>query len=157
MKVGTQIRLRIDLCREAGIEMAHPKRDIHLHTPRGRFPCGLKLARKAQADRSSRPGGGRVTFFYISSLRSVYIGPMSQQVTRLWLMYPSRLITRPVIYELGKKFPVVTNIRQASVTDEIGVVSIELDGEREEIKKAIAWLEELGIKVEPVEINTIEG
>lgn len=82
---------------------------------------------------------------------------MSQQVTRLWLMYPSRLITRPIIYELGRKFSVVTNIRQASVTDEIGVVSIELDGEREEIKKAIAWLEEIGIKVEPVEINTIEG
>lgn len=33
MKVGTQIRLRIDrLCREAGIEMAFPQRDIHLHT-----------------------------------------------------------------------------------------------------------------------------
>ena len=72
-------------------------------------------------------------------------------------MYPSRLITRPVIYELGKKFAVVTNIRQASVTEEIGVVSIELDGDRSEIKKAIAWLEEAGIKVEPVEINTREN
>ncbi len=72
-------------------------------------------------------------------------------------MYPARLITRPVIYELGKDFNVVTNVRQASVTDEIGLVSIELDGERDEIKKAIAWLEELGVKVEPVEINTIEG
>ena len=72
-------------------------------------------------------------------------------------MYPSRLITRPIIYELGKKFAVVTNIRQASVTEEIGVVSLELDGERQEIKRAIAWLEEQGIKVEPVEINTIEG
>ena len=87
----------------------------------------------------------------------VYTLLMAQQVTRLWLMYPSRLITRPIIYELGKKFAVVTNIRQASVTEEIGVVSIELDGERQEIQRAIAWLEELGIKVEPVEINTIEG
>jgi len=82
---------------------------------------------------------------------------MSQQVTRLWLMYPARHITRPVIFELGKNFSLVTNVRQASVTDEIGLVSLELDGSREEIKKAIAWLEELGIKVEPVEINTIEG
>jgi ABC-type methionine transport system ATPase subunit len=72
-------------------------------------------------------------------------------------MFPARLITRPVLWELAKTFPVVTNIRQASVTDEIGLVSVELDGEREEIKKAIAWLEEQGIKVEPVEINTIEG
>ena len=82
---------------------------------------------------------------------------MAEQATRLWLMYPSRLITRPVIYEIGKKFNIVTNVRQVSVTDEIGLVSLELDGEREEIKRAIAWLEELGIKVEPVEIQTIEG
>ncbi|MEI6034118.1 MAG: NIL domain-containing protein [Verrucomicrobiae bacterium] len=79
------------------------------------------------------------------------------QITRLWLMFPARLITRPVLWELAKGFQVVTNIRQASVTEEIGLVSLELDGEREEIKKAIAWLEEQGIKVEPVEINTIEG
>lgn len=82
---------------------------------------------------------------------------MSQQITRLWLMYPARLITTPLIYEIGKKFAVVTNIRQASVTEEIGIVSLELDGERQEIKNAIAWLEEQGVKVEPVEINTIEG
>ncbi len=79
------------------------------------------------------------------------------QVTRLWLMYPARMITRPVVYELGRDFNVVTNIRQASVTEEIGIVSLELEGERDDIKKAIAWLEEQGVKVEPVEINTIEG
>jgi hypothetical protein len=72
-------------------------------------------------------------------------------------MYPTRLITRPVVWELCKKFEVVTNLRQVSVNDEVGLVCLELDGERDEIKRAIAWLEELGIKVEPVEINTIEG
>jgi ABC-type methionine transport system ATPase subunit len=80
-----------------------------------------------------------------------------EEKTRLWLMFPARLITRPIVWELGKNFNLVTNIRQASVTDEVGVVSLSLNGEREEIKKAIAWLEELGVKVEPVEINTIEG
>jgi transposase len=82
---------------------------------------------------------------------------MATENSRLWLMIPSKLITRPLLWELGKKFEVVTNVRQVSVTDEIGVVSLSLDGEREVIKKAIAWLEELGVKVEPVEINTIEG
>jgi hypothetical protein len=82
---------------------------------------------------------------------------MAEQATRLWLMYPSRLITRPVIYELGRNFQIVTNVRQASVNEEVGLVSLELDGEREEIKRAITWLEDLGIKVEPVEIQTIEG
>lgn len=79
------------------------------------------------------------------------------QTTRLWLMVPPKLITRPILWELGKEFAVVPNLRQASVTDEIGVVSLSLEGERDEIKKAIAWLEDIGVKVEPVEINTIEG
>ncbi len=80
-----------------------------------------------------------------------------KETQRLWLMFPTKLVTRPILWELGKTFEVVTNIRQASVTDEIGVVSLSLEGEREENKKAIAWLEKLGVKVEPVEINTIEG
>jgi hypothetical protein len=80
-----------------------------------------------------------------------------KETQRLWLMFPTKLVTRPVLWELAKEFPVVTNVRQASVTDEIGIVSLSLEGEREDIKKAIAWLEDLGVKVEPVEINTIEG
>lgn len=79
------------------------------------------------------------------------------QQTRLWLMYPPKLITRPIIWELGKKFPLITNVRQVSVTDEIGIVSLELDGQRANIKAAIKWLEKIGIKVEPVEINVIES
>ena len=79
------------------------------------------------------------------------------QKTRLWLMYPPKLITTPVVWELGNKFKVVTNVRQASVTDEIGVVCLELEGQRADIKTAIKWLERMGIKVEPVEINVIES
>ncbi len=77
--------------------------------------------------------------------------------SRLWLMYPPRLITRPVIWELGRKFNVITNVRQASVTDDIGIVCLELDGERAVIKSAIRWLEGIGIKIEPVEISVIES
>ena len=72
-------------------------------------------------------------------------------------MYPPKLITTPVIWELGHKFKVTTNVRQASVTDEIGIVCLELEGPRPEIKSAIAWLEKKGINVEPVEINVIES
>ena len=77
--------------------------------------------------------------------------------TRLWLMFQPRLVTQPVVYDLGRKFDVVTNIRQASVNEEIGLLSVELEGERPVIDQAIDWLEEIGVKVEPVEINTIEG
>ena len=72
-------------------------------------------------------------------------------------MYPPRLITIPVIWQLGQKHKVVTNVRQASVTDEIGIVCLELEGSRDEVKKAIKWLTQLGVSVEPVEINVIES
>ena len=81
----------------------------------------------------------------------------SPQKTRLWLMYPPKMITTPVIWELSQKFKVVTNVRQASVTDEIGIVCLELEGKRADITAAIKWLEKAGINVEPVEINVIES
>jgi ABC-type methionine transport system ATPase subunit len=83
--------------------------------------------------------------------------PHTPQQTRLWLMYPPKLITKPLVWQLGHKFKLTTNIRQASVTDEIGIVCLELDGERAEIKAAIKWLEKSGVSVEPVEIGTIAG
>src|ERR1700721_525589 len=76
---------------------------------------------------------------------------------RLWLMYPPKLITTPVIWELARKFPVTTNVRQASGTDEIGIVCLERGGQRTDLKQAIQWLEKQGIKVEPVEIGVIES
>ena len=76
---------------------------------------------------------------------------------RLWLMYPPKLIKKPFIWEVGHKFKVVTNIRQANVTDEIGIVCLELDGKRDEVKAAIKWLEKQGVNVEPVEIGVIAG
>ena len=83
--------------------------------------------------------------------------PSSPTQRRLWLMYPPRLIKEPLIWKLGRKFDVVTNIRQADVTDEIGLVCLELDGQRTEVKAAIKWLEKIGVKVEPVEINVLES
>jgi ABC-type methionine transport system ATPase subunit len=80
-----------------------------------------------------------------------------QQSSRFWLMYPVKLVQRPLLWELAKKFEVVTNVRQASINDEIGLVCLELDGKRVEIKNAIKWLEKQGVKVEPIEINVIES
>ena len=81
----------------------------------------------------------------------------SSEKRRLWLMYPPRLITSPIIWELSTKFNLITNIRQAEVRDEIGIICLELEGARNSLKKATTWLERRGVKVEPVEINVIES
>ena len=83
--------------------------------------------------------------------------PNSPTQRRLWLMFPPKLIKKPLVWEVGHKFKIVTNIRQASVTDEIGIVCLELTGARDELKAAIKWLEKNGVSVEPVEISVVES
>ena len=81
----------------------------------------------------------------------------AKESRRYWLSYPTKLITRPIIWELAMKFPVVFNVRQASVSDELGIMCLQLEGFRNDLKAAVAWLEKHGVRVEPVEINIIES
>ncbi len=83
------------------------------------------------------------------------VRPGASEKRRFWLAFPRRLLRRPVVYELGRKFRLVTNIRQASVTGELGIVCLELEGSPEEIRRAIRWLERLRVNVEPVEVNVV--
>jgi len=75
---------------------------------------------------------------------------------KLYLTYPPALIKEPIIYLLGKKFDVVTNIRGANVSDEMGLMALEIEGTRVEIDRAVAWLRAQGVTVEPIEKNVIE-
>ena len=75
---------------------------------------------------------------------------------KIWLTFPSDLVDRPLIWEVGQKFEVVTNIRQASVSKEIGLVGLELSGEAEEVQRAIDFFTENGVSVEPIELNVVE-
>jgi hypothetical protein len=74
---------------------------------------------------------------------------------RFWLTYPPRRIKSAVIWELGHKFPIVTNIRQASVTDEVGIVCLEVEGPGDQVEAGIRWLKRLGLSVEPVELSAL--
>ncbi len=80
-----------------------------------------------------------------------------KKVLRLYLTYPHHLIKEPIIYQLGKKFKVVPNIRSATVKGEIGLVALELSGSEKELEKALKWLEKLRIKIEPIEQDIVEG
>ena len=70
-----------------------------------------------------------------------------KQVT---LIFPQHLIKEPVIYMMAKEYDVIPNIRRAKVTESVGEVTLELEGADESLKKAVAFLEKKGVKVEPV-------
>ena len=70
-----------------------------------------------------------------------------KQVT---LIFPQHLIKEPVIYMMAKEFDVIPNIRRAKVTEQVGEVTLELEGAEEVIKRAVVFLENKGVKVESV-------
>ncbi len=76
---------------------------------------------------------------------------------RTKLTFPEQLITRPIIYDMGRQFEVVTNIRRADVGGDVGWVVLELEGSEEEIEKALAWARAEGVRVDPVTGDVIEG
>ena len=80
---------------------------------------------------------------------------MSRQ--RVKFTFPQELITLPVIYELGKQFSIVTNIRRADVSEDRGWVVLELEGDLEEIERGLAWVASQGVRVDPVAGDILEG
>ncbi|HKA32911.1 MAG TPA: NIL domain-containing protein [Candidatus Binatia bacterium] len=75
---------------------------------------------------------------------------------RIYLTFPKQLVKEPLVCQLAKKFDILFNIRGSTVTADMGLVALEIDGERAEVDKAIKWLKDKGVIVEPIEKNVIE-
>lgn len=64
------------------------------------------------------------------------------------LVFPKEMVRQPVIYRLSRDFDVVFNILKAKVTaDEDGMMLMELSGPRAQVKRAVSFLEEQGVRV----------
>ena len=70
--------------------------------------------------------------------------------TRVTLVFPQDLIKEPVVFTMAKKFDIMPNIRKARVTESVGEMMLELEGDDKDLEKGIKYLESRGIKVEPV-------
>ena len=75
---------------------------------------------------------------------------------RLKLIFGTTLVKEPVIYQLGKQFEIVTNIRRADVAHDQGWVLLEITGETDELDRGVAYLESRGVTVEPAEGDVVE-
>ena len=76
---------------------------------------------------------------------------------RVKFTFQESLVKQPVIYELGRKFKLVTNIRRADVSEDVGWVVLELDGDEEEIKSGLEWVSSTGVRVDPLGGDVIDG
>jgi len=70
---------------------------------------------------------------------------------RFHLTLPGNLAREPVIYTLGERFGLVTNIRRAGIEEDSGWVILEVDGPGPAISEALAWLEERGVHIDRIE------
>ena len=76
---------------------------------------------------------------------------------RVKFTFPTDLVKEPIIYQLGRDFNVVTNIRRADVRSDMGWVVLELDGEDSEIERGLEWVGSTGVRIDPVSGDVIDG
>ena len=69
---------------------------------------------------------------------------------RVTLVFPQDQIKEPVVFTMAKKYNIIPNIRRARVTESVGEMTLELEGDEKDLEKGIKYLESRGLKVEPV-------
>ena len=66
------------------------------------------------------------------------------------LRYPQRLLDRPLIYGLIDNFQLLTNILEAKVDAEQGVLLLAVRGEAHKLQEGLAWMAEQGVEGEVI-------
>lgn len=76
---------------------------------------------------------------------------------RVKFTFPNNLVTEPVIYRLSTEYKIITNIRRADVQEDVGWVVLELEGMQSDIDTGLTWVAELGVRVDLISGDVIEG
>ncbi len=78
---------------------------------------------------------------------------------RVWLTFSGRaMVETPALWRMSRAYPQVSfDIRQASVTAEIGVMAVHFEGAPDQVNAALEFLRGQGVLVEPIEKNMIES
>lgn len=76
---------------------------------------------------------------------------------KVYLTFPTDSVTESIICDMYDRYHVRFNIRSASVNDSVGLIALELEGEKTKIDEAIEYFRSRGLTVEPIEMNVIAG
>ena len=75
---------------------------------------------------------------------------------RFHIRFPEDKIRQQIIYQIGREYNVVTDVRRADVRDTTGWADVEFSGETAEIERALEGLRKKGCTVDPIELNVVE-
>jgi hypothetical protein len=73
------------------------------------------------------------------------------------LDFPARLVGKPILYELVKRFDLIPNIKRANVTQTFGYMQLELKGRPEAMEAALVFLKKTGVGIAPIEKDVLES
>ncbi len=76
---------------------------------------------------------------------------------RVWLTFDAKGTTQPLIWLMSHRYDVIFNLRSSSVSEAVGLVALELEGKPKTLDAAVRWFKRQGVRVDPVELNAIEG
>ncbi len=72
-------------------------------------------------------------------------------IRKYFCTFPQELIKEPIIsHLLNAQFGVIPNIRAASITEQMAMVAVEIEGKQEQIEKSVIYLRERGVTVEEI-------
>jgi hypothetical protein len=75
---------------------------------------------------------------------------------RFHIRFPEDKIKEPIVYQIGREYKVVTNVRRADVRETTGWMDLELTGDTAEIERAVEGMRNKGVIVDPIELNVVE-
>jgi len=58
---------------------------------------------------------------------------------------------------MSRKFEIASSVRSAKVTDELGLIALELTGERKILDVAVKWLHRQGVQADLIELDVLES
>lgn len=77
---------------------------------------------------------------------------------RVRLIFPPEMTREPVLYWLGQKFNVVTNVRMVDIDQDLGFAVLALEGDEREIEAALEWARGQGLRVDDATLgDVVEG
>ena len=75
----------------------------------------------------------------------------SMALRKYFCTFPQQLIKEPIIsHTLNAEFGVIPNIRAASITEQMALVAVEIEGDVDKIGDAVTYLKERGVTVEEI-------
>jgi L-aspartate semialdehyde sulfurtransferase ferredoxin len=73
-------------------------------------------------------------------------------VERYNLTFSKQMSSQPVLYNLGRKYKLIPVLERANLSEESGWVQVAFNGDTDEIARAIADLNTMGVYVTPIEL-----